>query len=200
MEKRKVTVFDFDGTLTQEDTFISFARYSLGDLRLIRGILLASPWLVAWKLGVISGSKAKEKLYSFLYKGLKKTTVEAKGADFMPDYREDVVSKLKRHKSEGDKVYIVSASLDLWMEEIARKLGVKLICTKTSVDFDGNIDGCFASLNCHGEEKLRRLIDLEGERENFYLTVYGDEPGGGDEALFRSADESHYCISHGKED
>lgn len=190
MERRKVTVFDFDGTLTRDDTFISFARHSLGDMRFVRGIILASPWLVAWKLGVISGSKAKEKLYSFLYKGLKKETVEAKGADFMPDYREDVVSTLKRHKSEGDKVYIVSASLDLWMEEIARKLEVNLICTPTSVDSQGNLEGGFSLPNCHGEEKLRRLLAAEGDKDTFYLTVYGDEPSGGDKALFMKADEA----------
>ena len=190
MEKRKVTVFDFDGTLTQEDTFISFARYSLGDLRLIRGILLASPWLVAWKLGVISGSKAKEKLYSFLYKGLKKERVMAEARDFKPKYRKEVISELMRGKERGEKVYIISASLDLWMEEIAHKLGVNLICTPTSVDTQGNLKGSFASSNCHGEEKLRRLLAAEGNRDTFYLTVYGDEPSGGDKALFMKADEA----------
>lgn len=200
MEKRKVTVFDFDGTLTREDTFISFARHALGDMRFVRGIILASPWLLAWKLGIISGSEAKEKLYSILYKGLKKESVVAKAKDFKPQYRESVISELMRRKERGEEVYIISASLDLWMEEIARKLDVNLICTKTSVDPAGNIDGRFASPNCHGEEKLRRLIAEEGERDSFYLTVYGDEPGGGDEALFRNADESHYCMNHGKED
>ncbi|MDE6409006.1 MAG: haloacid dehalogenase-like hydrolase [Muribaculaceae bacterium] len=189
MYKRKVTVFDFDGTLTRDDTFISFARHSLGDMRFVRGIILASPWLVAWKLGMISGSKAKEKLYSFLYKGLKKERVMAKAKDFFPQYRENILSEMKRRKERGEKVYIISASLDLWMEEVTRKLDVNLICTNTSVDSSGQLDGNFSSPNCHGEEKLRRLLVEEGDKEKFHLTVYGDEPDGGDAALFRNADK-----------
>lgn len=190
MKKRRVTVFDFDGTLTRDDSFISFSLYSLGIIRFLRGVILASPWLTGWKFGLISGSKAKMKLYSLLYKGYKKEDIQFKAKNFTPDYREEVIDILKQRQRAGDKVYIISASLDLWMDRIARDLGVNLLCTTTAVDKSGTLDGNFSSLNCHGEEKVRRLLEAEGNREDFYLTVYGDEPEGGDKALFENADEA----------
>lgn len=188
MNRKNVTVFDFDGTLTHDDTFISFSRYALGAGHFVKGLLQAFPWLLAWKIRLISGSIAKEKLYSFLFKGISKSYVIERARDFKPVFREDILSLVKMHIELGDTVYILSASLDLWMEDIAKKLGVNVICTTTSVDVNGILDGCFSSANCRGKEKIRRL--LAKESDGIYLTVYGNEPAGGDASLFKIADKS----------
>lgn len=200
MTKRRVTVFDFDGTLTRDDTFISFSLFSLGSLRFMRGLILASPWLSGWKLGLISGSKTKRKLFSILYRGYKKEDIQFKALTFEPMFRKEVIEILKQRQGEGDKVYIISASLDLWMEEMGRRLDAEVICTQTENDGQEKLTGRFSTPNCHGEEKLKRLMEKEGDRTGFYLTVYGDEPSGGDAALFQEADEairidkSRHCI------
>ena len=139
-------------------------------------------------MGFISGSQAKEKLYAFMYKGLSKNKIMMKSQAFTPDYQKDTLMLLQKHKEDGDIVYIISASLDLWLYGIAQKLGVKVICTTTSVDESGVLNGRFASPNCINEEKVRRL-KME-EKGDFYLTVYGDEPTGGDASLFKIADRA----------
>ncbi len=187
MNKKQVVVFDFDGTLTSDDTFISFSRYALGDGRCAIGALRALPWLIGWKMGVVSNSKAKEKLYSLLYKGLSKVELMETSRKFMPRYKQESLDLLKRHLEKGDTVYIISASLDIWLNEIAKKLGVKLICTETTADNSGHLDGTFSTSNCHGEEKVKRL--KEEENGNYYLTVYGNEPDGGDAGLYNVADK-----------
>ncbi|MDE5875099.1 MAG: haloacid dehalogenase-like hydrolase, partial [Muribaculaceae bacterium] len=187
--KSRVIVFDFDGTLTRDDTFISFACHTLGKCSVIRGILMNINHLVGWKLGLLQGSSVKERLYSTLYKGKSKEEIMAASRDFIPRYRKEMMAAVKRHIEMGDKVYIITASLDLWMTEIAEKLKVGLICTLTSEDSAGRLDGRFSTPNCHGEEKVRRLLDKEGDRSEFYLMVYGNEPEDGDSSLFKIADK-----------
>lgn len=197
MNKRHITVFDLDGTLTRDDTFISFSCHALGTLRVVVGILKTFPYLLRWKMGFISGSRAKQKLYSVLYKGLLKDEILKKSKDFRPDYRRNVLEALNKQKQTQDSVYIISASLDLWVKQIAYDLGVKYICTEVSIDNEGRLNGLFSSPNCHGEEKIRRL--LEKEMMPFYLTVYGDEPQGGDFALFNMADICHVVETNNEE-
>lgn len=185
MEKRHITVFDFDGTLTRDDTFLSFARHALPLPRLIAGTLRSIGTLIAWKTGRISNSTAKERIYSTLYKGLDRKAVETSATTFRPRYREDILSELKRLRDEGQEVIIVTASLDLWMNGIARSLGVRLICTETATATDGTLTGHFSTPNCHGQEKVTRLRQAVPDLASCHLTVYGNEftPSGGDAPL-----------------
>ncbi|MDE6297042.1 MAG: haloacid dehalogenase-like hydrolase [Muribaculaceae bacterium] len=188
MEKRGVTVFDFDGTLTKNDTFISFAIHALGIWRFLWGVLKSFPSLLLWKLGKIEGGEAKEKLYSALYKGRMRDKILRKSESFKPRYKEDILKELKKRDGAGECVLIISASLDLWMEKVSRDLDVTVLCTKTETDSEGLLTGWFSTPNCHGDEKVTRLIEEMGKLRDYILTVYGDEPQGGDAALFGVAD------------
>ncbi len=185
--KRRVTVFDFDGTLTADDTFLSFARHCLGISTLIGGILSALPAIIGWKLRLIDNYAAKQRLYCALYKGKKRANVMTIAENWQPELRPETKRILDECKKRGDTIYIVSASLDLWLEEVASSLGVKLCCTATETDASGRLTGRFLSPNCHGKEKSRRLLEEEPDRDNYYLTVYGDSTG--DRALFALADK-----------
>ncbi|MDE5868736.1 MAG: haloacid dehalogenase-like hydrolase [Muribaculaceae bacterium] len=190
MEKRGVTVFDFDGTLTKNDTFISFAVHALGMWRFIWGVLKSLPSLLLWKLGKIEGGEAKEKLYCALYKGRKRDEIIRKSESFKPRYREAILNELKKRNGRYEAVFIVTASLDLWMEKISRDLDVNLICTQTETDSEGILTGGFSTPNCHGSEKVRRLIEETGKLGSYTLTVFGDQPKGGDSGLFEVADRA----------
>lgn len=187
---KNVTVFDFDGTLTRDDTFISFSRHALGDKRFVLGLIKSFAWLVIWKLGIIKGDKAKEKLYSALFKGFSKREIMKKCESFSPQYRDELVEEINKRKKSGDKVYIVTASLDLWMEKISRDFDVDLICTKTEVNSEDRLTGKFSTSNCYDVEKFKRLVEREGAKNRFYLTVYVDDPEGGDHALYNHADDA----------
>ena len=67
--KEKIYLFDFDGTLTTRDTFLEFIKYSKGTFLLILSFLLFSPLLILMKLHLYNNGKAKQKLFSFYYKG-----------------------------------------------------------------------------------------------------------------------------------
>lgn len=186
MDKRQVVVFDFDGTLVKEDTFITFAIHALGRRRLLLGIIKAFTALAAWKLRMKSNGYAKQRLFAALYAGMERKEINRRAETFKPKYNGKIIAKLLEHKRSGAKVYIITASIDLWMQTQADLLGIKLCCTQAEVNDNGLITGHFSSPNCYGEEKLRRLLQEEPDRENYFLTVYGDSVG--DSALFRAAD------------
>ena len=68
--RRRIALFDFDGTLTRHDTFITFARHACGRSRFLKAFVRSLPALVRWKLGLGTNSKAKETLFGNLYRGM----------------------------------------------------------------------------------------------------------------------------------
>lgn len=193
MKTKQLAVFDFDGTLTTCDTFVEFALKSAGRARLFSAMLCISPWLVAWKLRLIEGGRAKQKLFSALYAGRPHDWLVRQGEDFaisIDTYsRPEIVQALHKHIERGYDVYIVSASLPEWIRPWALKQGIPadhVIGTECEIDERGTITGKFATPNCYGPEKVRRLAAAIGDLSSYHITAYGDSAG--DTDLFAVAD------------
>ena len=102
--------------------------------------------------------------------------------------RPDMVAKLHWHRSQGHEVAIVSASLDCYLETIARHLKVEhLLCTRVEHD-DAWCTGNLIGGNCRGPEKLRRIRAHFGE-SGYELWAYGDSAG--DDDMLAAADHPH---------
>ena len=188
---RKVAVFDFDGTLTQKDTLLEFIRFSCGIECFLWGFMLFSPILILLKLHLYPNWKAKEKIFSYFFRGWKYTRFKAKGEEFADVIekvkRNDVLSLMNRHLKDGDEVYVISASMEEWVYPWCHKHGVlHVIGTKMEVDEDGIITGRFMSKNCYGQEKVNRLLEYEPNRGDYQLYAYGDSRG--DWEMFECAD------------
>src|SRR5882724_3534751 len=68
-EKNQVlALFDFDGTITSKDTLLEFIVYVKGRPLFYIGMFLLMPFLILYKLKVIHGESAKEKVLSFFFK------------------------------------------------------------------------------------------------------------------------------------
>ena len=65
---RRIAFFDFDGTITTKDTLLEVIKYRHGKNKFYFGFLLHSPWLVAYKLGIISNQLAKEKVLRYFFR------------------------------------------------------------------------------------------------------------------------------------
>ena len=82
---------------------------------------------------------------------------------------------------------ILSASLTLYLEPIARLLGFDAaLGTDMAVGSDGRLTGELASPNVRREEKVRRLEMWLGQDHTIELWAYGDS--GGDRDLLARAD------------
>ena len=62
-----------------------------------------------------------------------------------------------------------------------------MLGTQVEVDAHGHLTGRFASPNCYGPEKVRRLQTIEPHRATYTLVAYGDSRG--DAELLEWADE-----------
>ena len=99
------------------------------------------------------------------------------------------MQKLNWHKQNGDKIVIVSASLEKYLAPWREKNGFELIASRLEVR-DERITGNLAGLNCHGKEKVRRIkekYDLLGFNK---ICAYGDTKG--DLPMIDLAHESFY--------
>ena len=192
--KAHISVFDFDGTLIAGDSLPMFIKHSRGALRFYVGLVVLSPILVLFKLGLMNNSKAKEFLFKYFFGGMQdkqfvhycETFVENLNAHANPV----AVDRLKQAKESGHRVIILSASPRLWIGPWAKQYGVEVVGTELQIA-DGIITGAFASHNCYGAEKVERLHQyLNGKRDEVYVTAYGDSKG--DIPILSFADEGYW--------
>lgn len=196
-EKPVVAAFDFDGTVTQKDTFIDFARFSLSVSVFWLGIFLFSPLLTLVVLKAISGGWVKEKLFSFWFAGWTYEAYQEKANDYCNKRFEDLIrpkaiASIQEHLKAGHDVFFVSACTEEVLKPFAKRLGIpqeNVLGTKTSV-FNEKLTGHFEGANCKGAEKVKRLLAVKPNRSEYFLMAYGDSAG--DKELLTFADKSFY--------
>lgn len=187
---KQLFAFDFDGTLTTRDTLIAFIRYACGTPRFLLGFLLHAPLLVLMKLRLYSNGKAKQRLFSWFFRGMPIETFDALCQSFASTHRHllrpETVRLLQQALSEGSEVLVVSSSIDNWVQPFFP--AVTVLGTQIEV-IDGCLSGRFLTPNCYGQEKVRRILALHPDRSAYRLTAYGDSRG--DRELLAFADEAH---------
>ena len=192
-QKRSIAAFDFDGTLTKKDSLFEFLLFTQGKWKTYLGLLLLSPAVMLMFLRVIDNNRCKEIMLSYFFRGWRQADFELKGREFVTRGKEilnpETCAKLRKHLNEGHEVYIISASVEEWVKPIAETLGVKnVLCTRLAVGKDGILTGRYQGKNCHGQEKVNRLLQADPDRDTYYLYAYGDSNG--DKQLFDFADEA----------
>ena len=103
--KKKIAFFDFDGTITKKDTLLEFIKFNKGALRLYFGFMLNSPWLIAYKLKIISNQAAKEKVLGFFF-GKMNADLFQKRCD---QFATEIVPKLVRPRALSEIKRLQSA-------------------------------------------------------------------------------------------
>lgn len=182
----KFVFFDFDGTIIRNDSFIEFAKSAVGLHRFCYSLMRSSPWLIAWKLGMISNSSAKQRLFRMLFRGFKLSDFHKECDRFSATIdhylRPDAMEALAWHKSHGHRIVIVSASVADWIRPWANAHGIGQVIA-TTIETDANRDiitGRFSSPNCYGQEKVVRILneipDLSATESWAYSDSESDAP------------------------
>ncbi|WP_148571065.1 HAD-IB family hydrolase [Aliarcobacter cryaerophilus] len=191
---KKIAFFDFDGTITTDDSLLKFIRFVVGDRRFLLGLVVLSPMLVLYKLKLIPNYKAKQYMLSWFFKGMSedaffKVANEYSLVHIDKILRLKAIEKINWHKNQGHKVVVVSASIDCWLRPWCEKNGLELIATKLEIK-DDIVTGKLLSKNCYGVEKVNRIKELY-DLENFdYIYAYGDSSG--DKQMLELAHEKFY--------
>lgn len=204
--KYKLFVFDFDGTLTRRDTFIEFLRYVHGTKATLKGLLRCSPQLLLMTLGLADNGKVKERVFARFFAGMNAETFDTWCRRFARDnksmLRPKGMKRLREVLDDGSHALIVSASITQYVayffDDIVADYPIasfRVVGTEVSLE-QGRVSGRFATPNCYGAEKLRRVRALYPARDDYYLTVYGDSRG--DLQLLDDCDEGYYRPFRGK--
>ena len=211
--KSKICVFDFDGTLTTCDTLLRFIPFACGRWAFWWGMLLHAPLLVLMKLGLYDNGRAKERVFRYFFRGMKESMFNNL-CDSFADANDDIlrpegIKTLRQALADGHPVFVVSASIDRWVRPFfecrrcenglegdlapsqTRTPVPSIIIIGTQIEVtDGRLTGRFATPNCYGEEKVRRLRQLFPELSDYHMIAYGDSSG--DRELMTLANEAHY--------
>ena len=191
---KRTVVFDFDGTYLRHDSLPLFLQHAFGRWHYWWGVLLCLPWIVAWKLKLLDAGKAKERLIGHFVEGLTTEEFTHLCSSFYHKHHHLVEPQAQtamlRALNNGDQVVLLTASVRDWVEPWFADSDVTVVGTELEVDGDGRLTGRFATPNCNGKEKWRRLLDAVPDVEQRPLVAYGDSRG--DRCLLDHADEPYY--------
>jgi phosphatidylglycerophosphatase C len=192
--KKEIAFFDFDGTITRKDTLLEFIRYTKGSFGYYFGFAINLPFLLAYKLRIISNQSAKEKVLNFFFRGTKvedfKKMCEDFGSRVIPGLvRSKALEEITRLKSQDVIVVVVSASPENWIIDWAKQLGVELIGSRLEIS-EGRVTGKIVGKNCHGDEKVVRIKQVYDLANYNVVAAYGDSEG--DKAMLALAQQAYY--------
>jgi len=189
-----LALFDFDGTLTSKDSLPDFIQFAVGKPTYYFGLSRLSPVLLGYLFGFITNDIAKQKLVARYFKGWSFDRFQQVANDYSLSeidkiVRPQAIEKLKWHEQQGDRVIIVSASMEDWLKPWCDNRGIELLATRLVTE-NGFLSGEFATPNCHGQEKVNRITALLNLSEYDRVFAYGDSSG--DTEMLAIADESYY--------
>lgn len=191
-EERALALFDFDGTLVDRDSMLAYCQHVVGPARYWLGMVWLTPMLALYITKLIPNDRAKVIMLRHFLGGHSRDHLAERARSFseiMDSWlRPGALERVRWHLDEGHDLFVVSASLDIWLGPWADRHGLKLLCTRAAYDEAG-----FAGLdsaNCHGAEKVRRV---QGEVDpGSYATVYAYGDSSGDTQMLAIASEASF--------
>ncbi|SHI44207.1 HAD-superfamily subfamily IB hydrolase, TIGR01490 [Clostridium cavendishii DSM 21758] len=161
----KLALFDVDFTITRKETLLEFFKFVISkDKKNVKFIPRAIFCGVMYGIGVYDEKKVKEAFIKFI-DNIEENDLKLLVREYYKDHLsnilyEDAITMIRKLKSEGYKVYLISASPEFYLYEFYNIKEVdKIIGTKFKFN-EGKLKREMEGLNCKGEEKVRRLMEV----------------------------------------
>ena len=194
MKNKKLYLFDFDGTITNKDSFIHFLISMLGRQKVFFKIVYHFPRILFTFFTNKKKSKVKELLLGLFFKGMTEQELNKLGEEYSKRYIEQVlrpkaIAYIKAIDRDVSDVFLISASVDIWLRNFANTNGMQLIATK--LNYQSNFfTGKFEGENCKGIEKVLRLKKVVNLIEYQEIISFGDSNG--DKEMFEISSSKNY--------
>ncbi len=176
-----LVAFDFDGTLTTHDSFTAFLKWRIGPLAYYLDMVRLIPAALRYVFDRDKGKIKSAAIRAYL-RGLPREVLEQEAAEFATAMapvmlRPDALKVWRRHRADGARMVIVSASPEAIVAPFARGLGADLlIASQIAYDKDERVANGLYGRNCRGPEKVYRLKEAFGEGVRL-SAAYGDTDG-----------------------
>ena len=173
-----LALFDFDGTITTRDTFLEFIRFALAPSRLLVGKALLTPWILGYRLGLISAPRIRPVISRVAFSGMREQALRSLGEAFAKEQlplwiRRETRQRLDWHREQGDQIVVVSASLDVYLSAWCREQGFDVLCTNLEAK-GGRITGRYRDGDCSGSVKKGRVLSKYDLTRYGTVFAYGD--------------------------
>ncbi len=180
--RRVVALMDLDGTITKRDTYIPF----------LVGFLLSYParlWrvgslpfaVVLHGLGLRDNAWLKAHFLAAVLGGAPRSEIDPWAAVFVErvvarGLRRKALSVIEHHRAAGHELVLATASLDLYVERLAKRLGFDMVvCTAAEWRSNGTLSGRIDGPNCYGDAKRAAFWSrVATARDQLYLIAYSD--------------------------
>ena len=189
-----LALFDFDGTITSNNTWTPFLTYAVRPSRMVVGRLLLLPVIVGHRLGVLPAGRARQIANWVAFSGERTTAIRQLGSEYAKDVlprteRQSALDRIEWHRSQGDDVVVVSASLNVYLGPWCDARNLPYICT-TLEERAGRLTGRCIDGDCSGTEKVRRIKQRFDLSRYTLLFAYGDTPA--DREMLELAHRKYY--------
>ena len=172
--KKNIYIFDFDGTIIPNDSFLLFTNYTTTIIEYLYY------WIyVFFNFLFHSKSKLKERFF-LKFNGLDVFSFNKISFSF---FKNCISNKIYYSFHEylieikkGSKIVVVSASISNYLKPWCDEMGFDLICTELEVK-DGKLTGRFSTPNCNGKEKVRRINEKYDLSSYDEIHVFGNSKG-----------------------
>jgi phosphatidylglycerophosphatase C len=192
--KKKLILFDFDGTITTKDTLVEFLMFYKGPISFVMGMLILSPIVLLYLLKIIPNWKGKQVVLRYFLGGENIELFNKRCHEFSQKtlprlIRKGAVEAIQQHKQDGATVAVVTASAENWVNPWCQTQDIQCIGTQLEV-VNGRITGNLCGANCYGPEKVKRIEKEFLLHEYEHIIAYGDSSG--DKEMFTIAHKHHY--------
>jgi phosphatidylglycerophosphatase C len=192
--KNRIAFFDFDGTITTKDSLLSFIIFRNGKFKTVLGLMILSPYYLAYILKIIPVQTAKEKILRYFFRNLSIEKFQSDCNEFSSTIllnlvRPKALDEITRLQEKGVAIVIISASPENWLRPWTERTGADLLSTRLETR-DGKLTGKIEGRNCRGKEKVRRIMTRYDLNQYEEVYCYGDTKG--DKPMLQLATHAFY--------
>ena len=199
--EHEIIVFDFDGTITTEDTFALFLRYYAGTGRWVFNLIRLLPIFVAYKLSIIDRHAVKKAVIQRFFANKEMADIETRAEKFAKDVipglirplaMENITAKLNHPEIGPESLYLCSASIGPYLRYWAHSVGIHpahVMATELQT-INHSATGHLEGYNVWGANKVQRILDQFAPNKVKILEAYGDTRG--DKEMLHAAEASFY--------
>ena len=180
--KHVVAIFDLDGTITKNDSYVAFLIGYLkkNPARVVRSALLPFA-LFLYLVGQRDNRWLKETFLRTIAGGASRGEIAQCVDIFVSrlignNLRPGAIEAIQYHRKRGHVLVLATASMDFYAEKIGSRLGFdQVISTLAAWDSHNRLTGGLCGNNCYGANKLERIKRVLGpELCEWRKIVYSD--------------------------
>jgi HAD superfamily hydrolase (TIGR01490 family) len=181
--RKPAALFDFDKTLLRGESMSMFMRLVT---RRFPRTLLEMPRLGLWMAPYAVGATTKEKMKTRAF-GILRHVPEEERPALVEEFVQEVLRPrlfaggqkiVEDHRRRGHTLVLASASCDVYMEAVGKLLEFDVQVSTRTQPVGPNCAPVVIGTNCYGEEKVRRLAELDFFEQTDWAasSAYSDHP------------------------